>query len=139
VLGPKTSARRYRPQGYRLHLDTEAVNALHESLPRAHYELFEATSMQPVDSTTLFDTSLRELRRRAASRRRRFNEADRSTMYGGTEHGYTGYPTLDALPLVRAKHPILRCDRAFGFRVCRERQMRAGFGPRANADVLARK
>ena len=52
-----------RPQGYRLHIDAEGVNALHDALLPNCYALFEATSMRPVDSTTVLDTGLHELRR----------------------------------------------------------------------------
>ena len=37
-----------RPQGYRLHLDSDGINAIHQSLPPALYELFDATSMKPL-------------------------------------------------------------------------------------------
>jgi 2-polyprenyl-6-methoxyphenol hydroxylase-like FAD-dependent oxidoreductase len=52
-----------RPQGYRLHIDADGVNALREALPPRLYTLFEATSMQPLPYTTLVDTSLNVLRR----------------------------------------------------------------------------
>lgn len=52
-----------RPQGYRLHIDADGVNALREALPARLYALFEATSMRPVDSTTIVDTGLNQLRR----------------------------------------------------------------------------
>jgi 2-polyprenyl-6-methoxyphenol hydroxylase-like FAD-dependent oxidoreductase len=82
-----------RPQGYRLHLDAEGVNALRESLPPSHYALFEATSMRPVDSTTILDTSLHELRRVASD-----------------EHGSTqGQVAADGRPIhVNVDRAILR-------------------------------
>jgi 2-polyprenyl-6-methoxyphenol hydroxylase-like FAD-dependent oxidoreductase len=47
-----------RPQGYRLHIDSDGVNALYQSLPPQLYHLFEATSMKPLPFTTLVDTNL---------------------------------------------------------------------------------
>jgi 2-polyprenyl-6-methoxyphenol hydroxylase-like FAD-dependent oxidoreductase len=47
-----------RPQGYRLHIDSDGVNALHQSLTPELYQLFDATSMKPLPFTTLVDTKL---------------------------------------------------------------------------------
>lgn len=47
-----------RPQGYRLHLDSDGVNALYQSLSPELYKLFDATSMKPFPFTTLVDTQL---------------------------------------------------------------------------------
>ena len=47
-----------RPQGYRLHIDSDGVNALYQSLPPELYQLFDATSMKPLPFTTLVDTKL---------------------------------------------------------------------------------
>jgi 2-polyprenyl-6-methoxyphenol hydroxylase-like FAD-dependent oxidoreductase len=55
-----------RPQGYRLHLDDDGINALEESLSPELFALFEATSMHPVDSTTIIDTGL-NVRKRVPS------------------------------------------------------------------------
>ncbi len=52
-----------RPQGYRLHIDRDGVNALREVLPDNLYRLFEATAMRPLPFTTIVDTGLKELRR----------------------------------------------------------------------------
>lgn len=52
-----------RPQGYRLHLDSDGVNALRQSLPHELFSLIEATSMVPLDYTTIIDTGLTVLRR----------------------------------------------------------------------------
>ncbi|MCQ1851042.1 FAD-dependent oxidoreductase [Neorhizobium galegae] len=52
-----------RPQGYRLHIDRDGVNALREVLPANLYRLFEATAMRPLPFTTIVDTTLKELRR----------------------------------------------------------------------------
>jgi 2-polyprenyl-6-methoxyphenol hydroxylase-like FAD-dependent oxidoreductase len=52
-----------RPQGYRLHIDADGVNALRESLPPHLFALFEATSMRPLAFTTIIDTELAVLRR----------------------------------------------------------------------------
>lgn len=52
-----------RPQGYRLHLDSDGINAIHQSLPHKLYELFDATSMKPLSFTTIVDTSLAIQRR----------------------------------------------------------------------------
>jgi 2-polyprenyl-6-methoxyphenol hydroxylase-like FAD-dependent oxidoreductase len=47
-----------RPQGYRLHIDSDGVNALYQSLTPQLYHLFDATSMKPLPFTTLVDTNL---------------------------------------------------------------------------------
>ncbi len=47
-----------RPQGYRLHIDSDGVNALHQSLTHELYQLFDATSMKPLPFTTIVDTKL---------------------------------------------------------------------------------
>ena len=47
-----------RPQGYRLHLDSDGVNALYHSLTPELYHLFDATSMKPFPFTTIVDTNL---------------------------------------------------------------------------------
>ena len=47
-----------RPQGYRLHIDLDGVNALYQSLPPELYRLFDATSMRPLPFTTIIDTNL---------------------------------------------------------------------------------
>ena len=47
-----------RPQGYRLHIDSDGVNALHQSLSPELYTLFNATSMKPLPFTTIVDTNL---------------------------------------------------------------------------------
>ena len=47
-----------RPQGYRLHLDSDGVNALSQSLTPELYKLFDATSMKPLPFTTIVDTKL---------------------------------------------------------------------------------
>jgi 2-polyprenyl-6-methoxyphenol hydroxylase-like FAD-dependent oxidoreductase len=52
-----------RPQGYRLHLDSDGINAIHESLPPDLYDLFDATSMKPLSFTTIVDTALAVQRR----------------------------------------------------------------------------
>jgi 2-polyprenyl-6-methoxyphenol hydroxylase-like FAD-dependent oxidoreductase len=41
-----------RPQGYRLHIDSDGVNALYQSLTPELYKLFDATSMKPRPFTT---------------------------------------------------------------------------------------
>ena len=48
-----------RPQGYRLHIDADGVNALYQSLTPELYKLFDATSMKPLPFTTIVDTNLR--------------------------------------------------------------------------------
>ena len=52
-----------RPQGYRLHLDSDGINAIHQSLPPDLYGLFDATSMKPLSFTTIVDTALAVKRR----------------------------------------------------------------------------
>ena len=52
-----------RPQGYRLHLDSDGIGAVHEALPAELNALFDATSMRPLAFTTIVDTSF-ELQRR---------------------------------------------------------------------------
>jgi 2-polyprenyl-6-methoxyphenol hydroxylase-like FAD-dependent oxidoreductase len=52
-----------RPQGYRLHLDADAVAAIHAAVPNQLYRLFEATTMVPEPFTTIVDTSLAVQRR----------------------------------------------------------------------------
>jgi len=52
-----------RPQGYRLHLDSDGINAIYRSLPPDLYDLFDATSMKPVSFTTIVDTALAVQRR----------------------------------------------------------------------------
>ena len=47
-----------RPQGYRLHIDSDGVNALYQSLTPELYKLFDATSMKPLPFTTIVDTKL---------------------------------------------------------------------------------
>ena len=47
-----------RPQGYRLHIDSDGVNALYQSLTPELYKLFDATSMKPLPFTTIVDTNL---------------------------------------------------------------------------------
>ena len=55
-----------RPQGYRLHIDTDGVQALAAVLPREHYRLFEATAMRPLPFTTIVTTGFEVLRRVAS-------------------------------------------------------------------------
>ncbi|WP_026343020.1 NAD(P)/FAD-dependent oxidoreductase [Nocardia sp. BMG111209] len=50
-----------RRQGYRLHLDPRAHDALHQVLPPALMELFAATAGTPKSRFTLLDNDLREL------------------------------------------------------------------------------
>ena len=47
-----------RPQGYRLHLEADALNALREVLPPDLYRLFEATAMRTTPFTTILKTDL---------------------------------------------------------------------------------
>ena len=47
-----------RPQGYRLHLEADALNALHEVLPPDLHRLFEATAMRTKPFTTILKTDL---------------------------------------------------------------------------------
>lgn len=52
-----------RPQGYRLHIDSDGVNALYQSLSSDAFHLFDATSMKALPFTTIVDTSLAIQRR----------------------------------------------------------------------------
>jgi 2-polyprenyl-6-methoxyphenol hydroxylase-like FAD-dependent oxidoreductase len=52
-----------RPQGYRLHLDADGINALHQSLTPELFRLFDATSMKVLPFTTIVDTALAVQRR----------------------------------------------------------------------------
>jgi len=52
-----------RPQGYRLHIDSDGVNALYQSLTPELYTLFDATAMKPLPFTTIVDTKLAIQRR----------------------------------------------------------------------------
>ncbi len=63
-----------RPQGYRLHLDADGIQALKESLAAPLYGLLEATSMTPLPYTTLLDPGF--------GFRRRFQTDD----YSKTQH-----------------------------------------------------
>ena len=47
-----------RPQGYRLHLEADALNALREVLPPDLHRLFEATAMRTQPFTTILKTDL---------------------------------------------------------------------------------
>jgi 2-polyprenyl-6-methoxyphenol hydroxylase-like FAD-dependent oxidoreductase len=47
-----------RPQGYRLHIDSDGVNALYQSLSPELFRLFDATSMKPLPFTAIVDTKL---------------------------------------------------------------------------------
>lgn len=47
-----------RPQGYRLHLEADALNALREVLPPELHRLFEATAMRTEPFTTILKTDL---------------------------------------------------------------------------------
>jgi 2-polyprenyl-6-methoxyphenol hydroxylase-like FAD-dependent oxidoreductase len=47
-----------RPQGYRLHLEADALNALREVLPSKLHQLFEATAMRTEPFTTILKTDL---------------------------------------------------------------------------------
>jgi 2-polyprenyl-6-methoxyphenol hydroxylase-like FAD-dependent oxidoreductase len=47
-----------RPQGYRLHLDGDAINAAHEVLPPALRAVFDATSQPTKPFTTILKTDL---------------------------------------------------------------------------------
>ena len=47
-----------RPQGYRLHLEADALNALREVLPPDLHRLFEATAMRTTPFTTILKTDL---------------------------------------------------------------------------------
>ena len=52
-----------RPQGYRLHIDADGVDALYQALTPDLYTLFDATSMKPLPFTTIVDTNLAIQRR----------------------------------------------------------------------------
>ncbi|WP_432838513.1 FAD-dependent oxidoreductase [Dactylosporangium sp. CA-092794] len=47
-----------RPQGYRLHLEADALNALREVLPPARHALFETTAMRTTIYTTILSPAL---------------------------------------------------------------------------------
>ncbi|GLY94011.1 NAD(P)/FAD-dependent oxidoreductase [Actinoplanes sp. NBRC 103695] len=47
-----------RPQGYRLHLEADALHALREVLPPERHALFRATAMRTTAFTTILNTSL---------------------------------------------------------------------------------
>ncbi len=55
-----------RPQGYRLHIDSDGVNALYQSLTPELYKLFDATSMKALPFTTIVDTKLAIQNRRSS-------------------------------------------------------------------------
>ncbi len=52
-----------RAQGYRLHLDADGINAVHEVLPANLRALFDATSQQTLPFTTILDTGLGVVKR----------------------------------------------------------------------------
>ena len=52
-----------RPQGYRLHLDADALNAVGEVLPPLLHALFEATAQRTEPFTTILDTGLAVVKR----------------------------------------------------------------------------
>ena len=52
-----------RPQGYRLHLEADALAALREVLPPEHEALFEATAMRTAPFTTVLSPDLSVVRR----------------------------------------------------------------------------
>lgn len=52
-----------RPQGYRLHLDADAINAAHEVLPDDLWAVFEATAHRTEPCTTVLGTDLSVLKR----------------------------------------------------------------------------
>src|SRR2546430_1006273 len=43
-----------RSQGYRVHLDNRGIQPLHDCLPTALFDLFEATGSQPSTGMTIF-------------------------------------------------------------------------------------
>lgn len=51
-----------RPQGYRLHLEADALNALREVLPSERHALFEATAMRTTSFTTILSPALHVLK-----------------------------------------------------------------------------
>jgi len=55
-----------RPQGYRLHIDTDGIEALAAALTDDLNRLFRATSMEPLDYTTIVDAELNILGRRGS-------------------------------------------------------------------------
>ena len=52
-----------RPQGYRLHLDADGIGAVAEALTPDRHAVFDATSMRPLDFTTIVDTAFCTVRR----------------------------------------------------------------------------
>ena len=52
-----------RPQGYRLHLDADAIGALDEVLPPQLHAVFEATAQRTEPYTTILDTDLSVIKR----------------------------------------------------------------------------
>lgn len=52
-----------RPQGYRLHLDVDGLQAIAAALPPALHDVFTATAMTPAPYTTIVDPAFRVLRR----------------------------------------------------------------------------
>ncbi|MET9039320.1 FAD-dependent oxidoreductase [Streptomyces mirabilis] len=52
-----------RPQGYRLHLDADGINAAHEVLPPELYAVFQATAHRTEPFTTILKTDLSVLKR----------------------------------------------------------------------------
>jgi len=52
-----------RPQGYRLHLEADALHALQETLPPDLHSLFQATAQRTQPYTTILDRELRVLKR----------------------------------------------------------------------------
>ncbi|NOU34275.1 MAG: FAD-dependent monooxygenase [Polyangiaceae bacterium] len=81
VLYERDASAWERPQGYRLHLDADGINAIHATLTPARFRLFDATSMKAAPFTTIVDTSL-------AVRVRRSHD----------EHGGTSTRVVDGLP-----------------------------------------
>src|SRR5579859_7003251 len=55
-----------RPQGYRLHIDADGVDALYHALTPELYQLFDATAMKPLPFTTVVDTNLAIQRRQTS-------------------------------------------------------------------------
>jgi 2-polyprenyl-6-methoxyphenol hydroxylase-like FAD-dependent oxidoreductase len=51
-----------RPQGYRLHLEADALNALREVLPPERHALFEATAMRTTAFTTILSPGLQVIK-----------------------------------------------------------------------------
>ena len=52
-----------RPQGYRLHLDADAIGAIYEVLPPSLHAVFEATAQRTEPYTTILDTDLSVIKR----------------------------------------------------------------------------